>query len=80
MVSDPFWEISRNFDFTHNILLIGVFVIERFNATYSPSSEVRIILVSVAGDSARNGRTIASSKCSSTAVGFLQHPVCTGEV
>src|SRR5262245_61843431 len=33
-----------------------------------------------AGDAARDGRTIVSSKCSSTAVGFLQQPVCTGEV
>src|SRR5882672_6701934 len=34
----------------------------------------------VAGDSARGGRTIVSSRRSRTATGFLQRPVCTGDV
>src|SRR5215467_10324524 len=48
--------------------------------TYAPSSEASTNPVSTAGDAARHGRTIASSRCSSAAVGFLQQPVCTGDI
>ncbi len=40
--------------------------------TLFPSSNAFPYPVSTAGDSARDGRTIVSSRCSSTSVGFLQ--------
>ena len=36
--------------------------------------------VCTVGDATRDGRTIVLSRCSSTAAGFVQKPVCTGDI